>query len=184
MGSVFIWHMYHPRSDSRTSRMWRYHVRCSLCVTPIRWFFVITWLWMVRIVCVSTRSHATYNNGQRHQFSSQFSVLSSLFAREIEMETDKCENGFIIFMSVLLLTAVEWTEINRTLFSYLHSFFDRSPMQASLLLLWHILSFIKVSNRKKIILNLLDLTSKLISQNKILPRIYNAIKYDLYTILK
>lgn len=60
IGSVFIWHMYHPLSDSRTSLMWRNHVRRSLCVTPIRWFFVMTWLAMVRMVCVSTRSHATW----------------------------------------------------------------------------------------------------------------------------
>ena len=59
IGSVLTWHMYHPRSFSRVSLMWRDHVRWPLWVTAIRWFFVITWLAIVRIVCVSTRSHAT-----------------------------------------------------------------------------------------------------------------------------
>lgn len=53
--------MYHPLSDSFTSRMWRNHVRWSLWETAIRWFFVITWLAIVNIVWVSTRSHATCN---------------------------------------------------------------------------------------------------------------------------
>lgn len=61
IGSVLIWHMYHPLSDSFTSRMWRNHVRWSLWETAIRWFFVITWLAIVNIVWVSTRSHATCN---------------------------------------------------------------------------------------------------------------------------
>lgn len=52
--------MYQPRSDSRTSRMWRNHVRWSLWETAILWFFVITWLAIVKIVCVSTRNHATW----------------------------------------------------------------------------------------------------------------------------
>lgn len=59
IGSVLIWHMYHPLSASFTSRMCRNHTRWSLCVTAIRWFFVITWLWMVNMVWVSTRNHAT-----------------------------------------------------------------------------------------------------------------------------
>lgn len=62
IGSVFIWHMYQPRSVSRTSRMCKNQVRWSLWVTPILWFFVITWFAIVRIVWVSTRSHATWNN--------------------------------------------------------------------------------------------------------------------------
>jgi hypothetical protein len=59
-GSVLIWHMYQPRSLSLTFRTCRYHVRWSLCVTLIRWFFVITWLAIVRIVYVSKCSHTTY----------------------------------------------------------------------------------------------------------------------------
>lgn len=59
IGSVLTWHMYHPRSVSRVSLMWRDHVRWPLCVTAIRWFLVITWLAIVKMVCVSTRSHAT-----------------------------------------------------------------------------------------------------------------------------
>lgn len=38
--------------------MCKYQARWSLCVTLILWFFVITWLAMVRMVCVFTRSHA------------------------------------------------------------------------------------------------------------------------------
>lgn len=45
------------------------HVLCSLCVTPILWFFVITWLAIVRMVCVSTRSHATWNRKPVCRFS-------------------------------------------------------------------------------------------------------------------
>lgn len=59
IGSVFIWHIYHPLSDSLTSRMCRYHVRLSLCVTVMRWFLVMTCVAMVRMVCVSTLNHAT-----------------------------------------------------------------------------------------------------------------------------
>lgn len=59
IGSVLTWHMYHPLSVSLVSRMWRHHLRWPLCVTAIRWFFVITCVAIVRIVCVSTRSHAT-----------------------------------------------------------------------------------------------------------------------------
>lgn len=60
MGSVLIWHMYQPMSVSLMSRICKYQFRCSVWVTAMRWFFVITWLCMVRIVWVSTLSHATW----------------------------------------------------------------------------------------------------------------------------
>lgn len=60
IGSVLIWHIYHPLSADRTSLMCKYHVRWSLWLTPILLFFVITWLWIVRMVCVSTLNHATW----------------------------------------------------------------------------------------------------------------------------
>lgn len=59
IGSVFIWHMYHPRSSSRTSRTCKNQALWSLCVTPILWFFVMTCVPIVRIVWVSTLNHAT-----------------------------------------------------------------------------------------------------------------------------
>lgn len=80
IGSVLIWHMYHPLSDSFTSRMWRNHVRWSLWETAIRWFFVITWLAIVNIVWVSTRSHATCNKIEKTLLVSvRISPLSSQF---------------------------------------------------------------------------------------------------------
>lgn len=60
IGSVFIWHMYQPRSSSRTSRTCKNQALWSLCVTPILWFFVMTCVPMVRIVWVSTLNHATW----------------------------------------------------------------------------------------------------------------------------
>lgn len=68
MGSVLTWHIYHPLSVSLVSRIWRHHLRWPLCVTAIRWFFVITWVAIVRIVCVSTRSHATYTTKEQSIF--------------------------------------------------------------------------------------------------------------------
>lgn len=53
------WHMYQPRSDSSTSRMCRYQLRWSLWVRTILGFCVMTLWWMLRIVWVSTRTHAT-----------------------------------------------------------------------------------------------------------------------------
>lgn len=50
--------MYHPLSVSLTSRIFNCQARFSACVTTIRWFLVITCVWIVNIVCVSTRSHA------------------------------------------------------------------------------------------------------------------------------
>lgn len=57
---VFTWHIYQPRSFSSTSFMCKYHDRWSLCVRLILWFCVITLWWIDSIVCVSTRTHATY----------------------------------------------------------------------------------------------------------------------------
>lgn len=59
IGSVLIWHIYQPMSLCLTSRICKYQLRCSVWVTAMRWFFVMTWLWIVRIVCVSTLSQAT-----------------------------------------------------------------------------------------------------------------------------
>lgn len=64
IGSVLIWHMYHPRSDSRRSLTFSCHVLNSEYVMPTRWFFVITWFWIVRMVWVSTRNHATWKKKQ------------------------------------------------------------------------------------------------------------------------
>jgi len=50
---------YQPLSDSLISLIRIVQVLCSELAIPIRWFLVITWFCMVRIVCVSTRSHAT-----------------------------------------------------------------------------------------------------------------------------
>lgn len=58
IGSVFIWHMYQPLSDSLTSFILNTHARFSTCETVIRWFFVIICVWIDKIVCVSTFSHA------------------------------------------------------------------------------------------------------------------------------
>lgn len=53
------WHIYHPRSDSFTSLILSSQIFFSVFVIEIRWFLVIMWCWMVNMVCVSTRSHAT-----------------------------------------------------------------------------------------------------------------------------
>lgn len=68
IGSVLTWHMYHPRSSTRVSFMWSDHVRWPLWVTAIRWFFVMTWVAIVKMVCVSTRSHATCKSDQTDIF--------------------------------------------------------------------------------------------------------------------
>lgn len=41
------------------SLIFRCHIFISVSAIPTRWFFVITWFWIVRIVWVSTRSQAT-----------------------------------------------------------------------------------------------------------------------------
>lgn len=61
--TVFIWHMYLPLSSSWTLVMCRYQVRCLSClscVTLMRGFRVITWLWTVRMADCSKCIHATY----------------------------------------------------------------------------------------------------------------------------
>lgn len=50
---------YHPRSLSRMSLSLNCHVLFSVKLIPTRWFLVITLFWIVKIVCVSTRSQAT-----------------------------------------------------------------------------------------------------------------------------
>lgn len=50
---------YQPLSDSLISLMRIVQVLCSELAMPILWFLVITWFCIVRIVCVSTRNHAT-----------------------------------------------------------------------------------------------------------------------------
>lgn len=50
--TVLIWHMYLPWSSSLTLFMCKNHVRCLSClscVTLIRGFRVMTWLWTVKI---------------------------------------------------------------------------------------------------------------------------------------
>lgn len=56
--------MYHPWSVSFTSLMCNCQMRFSVWPMPMRWFLVITWCWIVKIVCVSTRSQATWSNCQ------------------------------------------------------------------------------------------------------------------------
>lgn len=50
---------HHPLSETWMSFSLSCHVRFSVKLIPTRWFFVITLFWMVRIVWVSTRNHAT-----------------------------------------------------------------------------------------------------------------------------
>lgn len=51
---------HHPLSFSRMSFSLSCHVFFSVKLMPTRWFLVMTLFWIVRIVCVSTRSHATF----------------------------------------------------------------------------------------------------------------------------
>jgi hypothetical protein len=66
IGSVLIWHMYQPRSDGWTLWMCRNHWLFEGRESEIRGFLVITLLWIVSIVCVSTRTQATYIILNRH----------------------------------------------------------------------------------------------------------------------
>lgn len=50
---------HHPLSETWISFSLSCHVRFSVKLIPTRWFLVITLFWMVRIVWVSTRNHAT-----------------------------------------------------------------------------------------------------------------------------
>lgn len=59
--NLITWHIYQPRSDSSTSLICKYHDRWSLWVNIILGFCVITLWWMESIVCVSTRTQATWN---------------------------------------------------------------------------------------------------------------------------
>lgn len=69
MGSVLIWHMYHPLSDSLISLIRSCQMRCSVWVTEIRSLLVMTSVSIVSIVWVSTRSHATCNEQQQQDVS-------------------------------------------------------------------------------------------------------------------
>ena len=60
IGSVLIWHIYHPLSLSSTFSIWSRHVSRSWWDKDTLWLRVMMWWWMVRMVCVSTRTHATY----------------------------------------------------------------------------------------------------------------------------
>ena len=60
MGSVLIWHMYHPRSLSCALWMLRNHLWPEGRVREMRGFRVITLLWIVNMVWVSTRTQATW----------------------------------------------------------------------------------------------------------------------------
>ena len=61
MGSVLTWHMYQPLSTSCTLAMCSFHSLCSRCDSDTRWLRVMMLLWIVRMVWVSTLTHATYN---------------------------------------------------------------------------------------------------------------------------
>ena len=65
MGSVLIWHMYQPRSSGVTLCSCKVHTLDLGLLSEMRGFRVITLLWMVRIVWVSTRTQATCNQGER-----------------------------------------------------------------------------------------------------------------------
>ena len=60
IGSVLTWHMYQPLSTSCTFDMWSFHSLCSRWESETLWFLVMMLLCMVRIVCVSTRTQATW----------------------------------------------------------------------------------------------------------------------------
>lgn len=59
IGSVLIWHMYQPLSVDCTLCNCKIHSLVEGLLSEIRGLRVITLLWIVRIVCVSTRTQAT-----------------------------------------------------------------------------------------------------------------------------
>lgn len=60
MGSVLIWHMYQPLSFSWTRWSCKIHSLDEGRLRDMRGLRVITLLCIVKIVCVSTRTQATY----------------------------------------------------------------------------------------------------------------------------
>ena len=69
MGSVLIWHMYQPRSSGCTLCSCKVQTLDFGLLSEIRGLRVITLLWMVRIVCVSTRTQATCREQIRKRLS-------------------------------------------------------------------------------------------------------------------
>jgi hypothetical protein len=59
MGSVFTWHMYQPLSASCARCTCKNHSLDEGLDSDTRGLRVITLSWIVRIVWVSTRTHAT-----------------------------------------------------------------------------------------------------------------------------
>ena len=80
MGSVLTWHMYQPRSDSCTLSRWRRHISRSWCERDTRWFRVMMLWWIVRMVCVSMRTHATCGEERKMELS----VLIIVHATSVE----------------------------------------------------------------------------------------------------
>ena len=62
IGSVLIWHIYHPRSLGWTLWSCKIQTLAAGLFNEILGFLVITLLWIVRMVWVSTLTHATWNN--------------------------------------------------------------------------------------------------------------------------
>lgn len=95
--------MYHPLSDSLTSRIFNCQARFSTCVTTIRWFLVITCVCIVKIVCVSTRSHAICTNNnkkKKKRIKRNMNKLSKLHEKitrhkyiiyKSKQQSDKCQ---------------------------------------------------------------------------------------------
>ena len=62
IGSVLIWHIYQPRSLGWTLWSCKIQTLAAGLFNEILGFLVITLLWIVRMVWVSTLTHATWKN--------------------------------------------------------------------------------------------------------------------------
>lgn len=80
--NFFVIVTHHPLSSSRTSLMRSTQARFSAWVTVIRWFFVMMWVWMERIVWVSTFNHAICCELRRFLCANQRPTISGRKASE------------------------------------------------------------------------------------------------------
>lgn len=89
IGSVLTWHMYLPPSDGPISLRVRVQAP-SPWLTLTRWFLVMTWAAIVRIVCVSTRSHATWSSKSVsiHEEWNEYETLPVFFSLKVYFVVD------------------------------------------------------------------------------------------------
>ena len=113
MGSVLIWHIYHPLSDSWTLFKCNLHCLLSCWESDTLWFLVMIFVWIVNMVWVSTRTQATWFKELRNMFVCTYSLSINFKKSHIIVNSFEINHLYLIISKILNGTFKDsWTSSN------------------------------------------------------------------------